>query len=319
MVEGETGAGATAANRKQMARWGASLGTLAMVGFAAWRLLLAHTAGPQPTDAAGGSAPAEFEHACVLGELAPGPSPLGGAAVSDFVAALHRPDAQLSWEKSATGYILRQTISDQLSKATKQNAFSFTTVDAGVVQRSLSPGDAPNCGPGGALLDRIIIGDQEIQRTSVYALALQIVGPTLVQKQAAARTTPAAQAPASPAAQPTDLPPSAAGATEHGSGRLDFKGQGEGTVDLTLRPTGPGKFKFDIGTSAPECGGEVQGEATEAGGQIVGVSSDDPKCRIHMTRTTDGMRVDEENCSDWHGPACAFIGELKSAKPNAAN
>jgi hypothetical protein len=129
--------------------------------------------------------------------------------VSDFVAALHRPDAQLSWEKSATGYILRQTISDQLSKTTKQNAFLFTPVDASVVQSSMSPGDAPDCGPQGALLDRIIIGDQEIPRTSVYALALQIVGPTLVQKQAAAKTTSAAQAPASPApaaaAQTVDL------------------------------------------------------------------------------------------------------------------
>jgi hypothetical protein len=240
---------------------------------------------------------------------------LGGAAVSDFVAALHRPDAQLAWEKSATGYILRQTITDQLSKQTKQNAFSFMTVDASVVRRSLSPSDAPDCGPGGALLDRIIIGDQEIPRTSVYALALQIVGPTLVQKQAAAKTAPAAQA---PAAQPADAPLSAAGATE-GSDQLDFKGQGEGMVDLTLKPTAPGKFKFDIGTSAHECGGEVQGDATEADGQIVGVSSDDAQCKIHMTRTPDGMRVQEENCSDWHGPACAFIGELKSVKPKGVS
>ena len=226
-----------------------------------------------------------------LGAPLKGPSSLGDFSVGDFVASQKwRSGSTFSWDKgNEGGYILRQTVADPLTK--KELSWSYQ-LDPGPPE-----GQFKHCGPSLVVLSRILANGVEVPTDQIYPTIFQIVATHGHPEDTATPTPP------KPAASPA-----AAGQIQH------YVGIGEGEVTLELTPTGPGSYRFDVATAAPNCFGSVSGEAIDAEGQIVGTSGDDANCKIYMTKTRDGMAVGEESCGDWHGAACAFDGELK-AKP----
>ncbi len=159
--------------------------------FASTIALLLTACSQQSVDVPPTSIPAAIANSCLVVAY---PSHLGasGASVEDLVTALSRPDARLAWETSATGYILRQTIDDQLTGTQKLSSLSLVVnlpaADAVIRNQSLP------CGPGTLLVERIVLAGEELPVAAVPSVTFQ-----LVYQHMAARiqTAKAAEAPPS--------------------------------------------------------------------------------------------------------------------------
>ena len=112
-----------------------------------------------------------------------------------------KPNATLSWEKSAAGYILRQTVADQLSGTTTVNSISLRPIDEAQTKAWLrGVTDNPfQCGPKGLYADRSIIAGRELDAASTWSLLTEVIN-----------TLPSKPTPPAQAAGPTAAPASAA-------------------------------------------------------------------------------------------------------------
>lgn len=240
--------------------------------------------------------PDEVTSACLFAPLGRLAGPLAGATLGDLISALSQPAATIRWEKSADGLILRQTIQDQLTGNTISNAISLVPLDPSQVARDVAALEG-HCGPAALFINRIVLDGEELSASAVFQVSLNTLAPVLDQKRAAptGATEPALVPSEFASPDPSDL---------------NYEGKGEGLLSLTLRPKGPGRYAFSVGTSADECGGEVSGVAEERGDEIIGASAEDPTCKIHIKREGGGLSLQEENCGVMHGAACAFVGAV---------
>ncbi|MGD9980007.1 MAG: hypothetical protein AB7H66_11565 [Hyphomonadaceae bacterium] len=122
-------------------------------------------------------------------------------------------------------------------------------------------------------------------------------------------TTPAAQ----PAIQRSDVQPEsterfASPSSVVGEYTGDFDG-GSGTVTIT---GAPGRYHAALRMSDTGCFGEIAGPAREdARGNLTIAPSDGDGCTVRLTRTANGLDVEEDSCTSMHGAACAFSGSVE--------
>lgn len=101
-----------------------------------------------------------------------------------------------------------------------------------------------------------------------------------------------------------------------------FQGRGEGRLDLqvyALSTDGPGDEHLVIAeTAIPNaCTGEVRGVAHRQGAGVLRLrkpsSEPDQVCEVTLRYSPDGQRaaMSAEQCGDFHGTSCDFVGSLK--------
>ena len=178
-------------------------GDMRHLHFASALALLLTACGQQSVDAPPTSIPTAIANSCLVILDLGGLRPLG-APVEDLVTGLSRPDASLAWETSANGYILRQTIDDQLTGTQKLNSFSLVAnhpgADAAIRNQTLP------CGPGTVVVERIVLAGQELPVAAVPAVTLQLVATQMFARAEAAKApSPAPSAPADATIPATEL------------------------------------------------------------------------------------------------------------------
>jgi hypothetical protein len=98
-----------------------------------------------------------------------------------------------------------------------------------------------------------------------------------------------------------------------------YQGRGEGRLSLTVSSrggAGPGAtHTIDAFTGIPNaCSGTISGVArrVDADTLRLSVKGDEAVCEITLRFGPDRKRVrmDEQECGNFHGPACAFDGTL---------
>ncbi|RVU14180.1 hypothetical protein [Methylobacterium oryzihabitans] len=98
-----------------------------------------------------------------------------------------------------------------------------------------------------------------------------------------------------------------------------YQGRGEGRLTLKVSPRGKAgsapTYAVDAFTGIPNaCSGTVSGVARQIDTNTLRLSlpGDEAACEITLRFGTDRKRVrmEEQGCSDFHGPACAFDGAL---------
>ncbi|AMB47580.1 hypothetical protein [Methylobacterium sp. AMS5] len=98
-----------------------------------------------------------------------------------------------------------------------------------------------------------------------------------------------------------------------------YQGRGEGRLTLKVSPHGKAgstaTYSIDAFTGIPNaCSGTVSGVADRIDANTLRLSlkGEEAACEITLRFGADRKRVrmDEQGCGDFHGPACAFEGAL---------
>lgn len=121
--------------------------------------------------------------------------------------------------------------------------------------------------------------------------------------QAADRAS--ATPPAAKAAVPTTPPHT----VDFRIGDFTYHADG-GNGQITIKARAGGGYDAELSVGAAGCSGQATGtgSATTNGVDFVSMAADDfPACHAAITFKDGKVRVEElENCSDYHGRACAF-------------
>ncbi len=79
---------------------------------------------------------------------------------------------------------------------------------------------------------------------------------------------------------------------------------------ITKRADGRLDVKAEVGARA--CTGEVEASGTADGDVLKAEARDgNETCTLTLRRTKKGLRVEEDNCSLFHGAACEFSGDYR--------
>lgn len=100
-------------------------------------------------------------------------------------------------------------------------------------------------------------------------------------------------------------------------GRYQGRGEGRLTLKVSARGTAGSSagYTVDAFTGIPNaCSGTISGVARRVDSDTLRLSmkGDETVCEITLRFASDRKRVsmEEQGCSDFHGPACAFDGAL---------
>jgi hypothetical protein len=81
-------------------------------------------------------------------------------------------------------------------------------------------------------------------------------------------------------------------------------------ADIALAADGAYKVEVYAGTDG--CSGAFEGVGNIEGANLVARTTEkDDACRLVFSRTRAGVRIDEDNCLNWHGASCDFNGTLR--------
>jgi hypothetical protein len=94
----------------------------------------------------------------------------------------------------------------------------------------------------------------------------------------------------------------------------EYEGEFDGaTAAVTISGSAP-RYNVHIMVGSDGCAGGALGPAQVGGGGVLTMRpTDDASCTITMTPTSGGFSVQEHQCSNLHGDACSFSGELHHA------
>lgn len=94
----------------------------------------------------------------------------------------------------------------------------------------------------------------------------------------------------------------------------EYEGEFDGaSAAVTISGSAP-RYNVHIIIGSDGCGGGALGPAlVDSAGILTMRPTDDASCTITMTPAAGGFSVQEHQCSNLHGDACAFNGELHHA------
>jgi hypothetical protein len=106
----------------------------------------------------------------------------------------------------------------------------------------------------------------------------------------------------------------AAASTPTASLAGEYEGEFDGASAAVTISGSPPRYNVHIIIGSDGCGGGALGPAqVDSAGILTMRPTDDASCTITMTPTAGGFSVQEHQCSNLHGDACAFSGELHHA------
>ena len=97
----------------------------------------------------------------------------------------------------------------------------------------------------------------------------------------------------------------------------DFTGKytsarGGYSQEADIAAAADGSYKVEVYVGIEGCSGAFEGVGHIEGAKLVAhLNEKDDACRLTISRTATGIKIDEDRCFDWHGPSCSFDGTLR--------
>ena len=105
----------------------------------------------------------------------------------------------------------------------------------------------------------------------------------------------------------------AANATDFAGKYTSARGGYSQEADITA--AADGTYKVGVYVGIEGCSGAFEGVGQIEGAKLIAhLNEKDDACRLTMSRTATGIRIDENGCFAWHGPSCSFDGTLRKRK-----
>ena len=80
----------------------------------------------------------------------------------------------------------------------------------------------------------------------------------------------------------------------------------------TITRTPNGSYKVNVSVSMRGCLGAFDGIGKIEGATLVARTTEkDDTCRLTISKTSNGIAVNEDKCMAWHGASCEFSGTLR--------
>jgi hypothetical protein len=73
-----------------------------------------------------------------------------------------------------------------------------------------------------------------------------------------------------------------------------------------------GTYTVEAVVGAEGCSGLFDGVGRiEGAGLVAHITEKDDACRLVISRTRTGIKIEEDGCTNWHGASCDFNGTLR--------
>ena len=109
------------------------------------------------------------------------------------------------------------------------------------------------------------------------------------------------------------LPLTAANAADFAGKFTSADGGYRQEADITA--AAGGTYEVDVYVGTEGCSGAFEGVGQIEGAKLVAhLTEPGDACRLTMSRTATGIKIDEDGCFAWHGPSCSFDGTLRQGK-----
>ena len=109
------------------------------------------------------------------------------------------------------------------------------------------------------------------------------------------------------------LPLAAAHAADFAGTYTSKRGGYSQEADITA--AADGTYKVGVYVGIEGCSGAFEGVGRIDGAKLIAhLIEEDDGCRLTISRSATGIKIDEDGCFAWHGPSCSFDGTLRKRK-----
>src|SRR6185437_7872623 len=94
----------------------------------------------------------------------------------------------------------------------------------------------------------------------------------------------------------------------------DFAGKyathrGGYSQEADIKAAADGSYEVGVYVGIEGCSGAFEGVGRIEGARLFAhLTEKDDACRLTISRTATGIKIDEDGCTAWHGPSCDFNG-----------